>query len=638
MKKRASNGQQSAPIPVTDPAITAPLIIDTATGQQAFESPAPGSTSPSSTHTLEAPKRMTCEQLSDRSVFASNVELLALWIACEARKKQYSLGNSAHRQKLLKSAKAELQPLLYEREGIDANAAESLLETDFAEAMEQAQADAQKAKQEAKAQAASDSANDDPNPALFGEGRLAKLFFKRHAEDMRFSRGPDDWYVFNGKIWEPDGELQVKLFSDQWTEKLSNDVQQEFPDSFYAKELARQVTSAHTIGALERLSRHHAQFDHSKWNCNHETLVAGDGVYDLRTGKKHDFQRDDNSTHMTHIVPAPEGTHCPGDACPAWTKILFDSTSRYPELRPYLKRWVGYMLTGLTWEQALFMLLGPGGAGKGAFKNTVLKLLGGADLPSSYATLMKIDALMDTKFSNSTTSYEIAKLFGRRLAVTVEPPSGKVWNDGIIKELTGSDPLSGRGIYQSPFNFVPTHKLMVLANNFPKLRIVGRAERRRFQIIPFDSVVEHPDLTLEDRKLPKELGAVLRWAMGGAKEWFENGTLDPPAIVIGNSHAILDEQDIPMMWAEDRLEFGPASFDLTYAEMMESYEEWRKAHTEPLQLGKEELANALLRREGGGVERKTGIRRENSSSNRGLSGVRLRRRVLGADGNLTTAA
>lgn len=149
---------QSAPVPA-DPATAASLMVDPVTGQQVFDSPPTPPTTPD-VQKPEAQKSLSCEQLSDRSLFVSNVELLALWIACEARKKQYSLGNSAHRQKLLKAAKSEIQPLLYEREGIDASAAEGLLETDFAQAMDKAQASAQQAKQQAKAEAAKVTAED----------------------------------------------------------------------------------------------------------------------------------------------------------------------------------------------------------------------------------------------------------------------------------------------------------------------------------------------------------------------------------------------------------------------------------------------------------------------------------------------
>ena len=60
------------------------------------------------------------------------------------------------------------------------------------------------------------------------------------------------------------------------------------------------------------------------------------------------------------------------------------------ELQAYLRRVVGYCLTGITSEHALFFLYGTGANGKSVFVNVVSTVLG------DYATTAPMDMFMAT--------------------------------------------------------------------------------------------------------------------------------------------------------------------------------------------------------------------------------------------------
>ena len=62
-----------------------------------------------------------------------------------------------------------------------------------------------------------------------------------------------------------------------------------------------------------------------------------------------------------------------GDAaCPTWHAFLSDITGGDADLTAYLQRMVGYCLTGVTSEHALFFLYGTGANGKSVFVNALI--------------------------------------------------------------------------------------------------------------------------------------------------------------------------------------------------------------------------------------------------------------------------
>ena len=52
------------------------------------------------------------------------------------------------------------------------------------------------------------------------------------------------------------------------------------------------------------------------------------------------------------------------------------------------------------------------------------------------------------------------------------------FNSGLLKTLTGGDELTGEKKFEHPFNFSPTHKLVVVSNHRPKVDLDGGMKRR----------------------------------------------------------------------------------------------------------------------------------------------------------------
>ena len=111
----------------------------------------------------------------------------------------------------------------------------------------------------------------------------------------------------------------------------------------------------------------------------------------------------------------------PDGECPTWKSFLATITNDDLELQAYLQRMVGYALTGLTSEHALFFLYGTGANGKSVFCNVVAAILG------DYATTAPMDMFMATTGERHPT--DLAGLARRALRVgggdRAGPPLGR---------------------------------------------------------------------------------------------------------------------------------------------------------------------------------------------------------------------
>ena len=56
------------------------------------------------------------------------------------------------------------------------------------------------------------------------------------------------------------------------------------------------------------------------------------------------------------------------------------------------------------------------------------------------------------------------QLQGVRYAVMQEPSKGDKINEGIMKEITGGDPIQGRALFKETITFIPQFKLVVCTN------------------------------------------------------------------------------------------------------------------------------------------------------------------------------
>lgn len=210
----------------------------------------------------------------------------------------------------------------------------------------------------------------------------------------------------------------------------------------------------------------------------------------------------------------------------------------------YLQLMVGYCLTGVTSEHALFFLYGTGANGKSVFVNVLTTILG------DYAANAPMDTFMEARTDRHPT--DLAGLRGARFVSSIETEQGRRWNESKVKAITGGDKVSARFMRQDFFEYVPQFKLVIAGNHKPSIRNVDEAMKRRLHLIPFTVTIppERRDGRLTE-KLLKERDGILAWAVEGCSLWQRQG-LKPPASVVSATEEYFEAEDALGQWIEER--------------------------------------------------------------------------------------
>jgi putative DNA primase/helicase len=135
-----------------------------------------------------------------------------------------------------------------------------------------------------------------------------------------------------------------------------------------------------------------------------------------------------------------------------------------------------------------------------------------------------------------------------------ETSQGSRFDEAKLKDLTGSDSLTGRFLREEFFDFRPTHKLVIRGNHKPAIIGTDEGIWRRLRLVPFTVSIPADE---QDRhlleKLRAELPGILKWAVDGCLEWQRCGLM-PPDCVTEAVKAYRSEADTLGRFIEERCE------------------------------------------------------------------------------------
>jgi len=278
-------------------------------------------------------------------------------------------------------------------------------------------------------------------------------------------------------------------------------------------------------------------------------------------------------------------TYDPEATCPRFQAFLqrflpdrkTDADNRhiepFDEIRAFVQRAIGYTLTGDIGEQCLFLLHGGGANGK----STLMGVLRG--VLDQYASSIPIEVLLaQDKFrTGSEAQPEIARLPGKRVAISSEPEPGSRLSAKSIKKFTGGEPIPTRQLNKPVFEFVPAFKLWVSFNDLPPVRAQDHGMWRRIYLIEFAVRIDKSEVVPNyERILLEEASGILNWALDGFRIWAERGLAVPP-IVLRYTEEYRQEFDRLAGFVDDVL-IKQDGGRISGSEMRHAYEAWCKAN------------------------------------------------------------
>ena len=150
-------------------------------------------------------------------------------------------------------------------------------------------------------------------------------------------------------------------------------------------------------------------------------------------------------------------------------------------LREYMWEHMASTLLGTNENQTFNIYNGSGANGKSKLVELLSVVLG------EYKGTVPISLITQKRSNIGGTSSEIYNLIGTRYAVMQEPTKNDRINEGIMKELTGGDPIQCRALFKDSVTFIPQFKLAVCTNNMLDVASNDDGTWRRLRKVDFVS-------------------------------------------------------------------------------------------------------------------------------------------------------
>lgn len=210
-------------------------------------------------------------------------------------------------------------------------------------------------------------------------------------------------------------------------------------------------------------------------------------------------------TKVTAVVPGNEGEDLWNDAL----QLFFCGDQSLIE---YVQMICGLCIVGKVYMEAMIIAYGDGRNGKSTFWNVIYKVLG------SYSGNISADAL--TVNCKRNVKPEMAELKGKRMIIAAELQEGMRLNTSVVKQLCSTDPIFAEKKFKAPFNFEPSHTLVLYTNHLPKVGASDDGTWRRLIVIPFHAKIQGAaDIKNYTQYLVDNAGgAVLSWLIEGARK------------------------------------------------------------------------------------------------------------------------
>ena len=381
-------------------------------------------------------------------------------------------------------------------------------------------------------------------PEDYSDIGQSKVLVKEYGNELRFTPATD-YLRYNGQFWEESWESAVGAAEEFLDLQLADaeDEVERTARALCAAGLPEEAVKAggkaleKLIGADQRkaylaytsalsykafaLKRRDMKYVVSALQAAKPPLLAKptdfdrdafllncqDGTYDLAKGMegRHDFIYSDLITKICSTAPGDDGKDL-------WKDFLYTIFEGDIELVGYVKKICGLVAVGSVYLEALIISYGEGANGKSTFWNTIAWVLG------TYAGSISADAL--TAGCRRNVKPEIADAKGKRLLIAAELEEGVRLSASIVKQLCSTDKIRGEKKFKAPFDFTPSHTLVLYTNHLPKVGGMDAGIWRRLIVIPFGATITgKKDIKNYAGHLEKNAAPyILKWIIEGAQE------------------------------------------------------------------------------------------------------------------------
>lgn len=402
---------------------------------------------------------------------------------------------------------------------------------------------------------------------------ISKLLHTIH-KNFVYSR--NNWYYFTGSIWKSDNDnIEMKKeiidlskifdrIKSHYDSKSSDDTTMTL-----SKNIKSIINKFHKPGFQDDVIKGaKIYFNDEKFinnlNSKKHLVPFSNGVYDLL---EHQFRKTKKDDYINLTMNYDFNV----DACNPEVYTFLQQVIPNTGVRDYVLKKMSECLNGDIPNTYFLMFIGDTGAnGKSQLLNLMKLAMG------DFGEKVEVTLLTRKRNNANEANSEKIKLMHKRFAFLSEPEDGEKINIGLLKELTGSEEIVARGLYQDAVSFVMEAKLFLACNELPEIKGEDTALWRRIRVIDFPSrFLDEPKEPGEfkiDRTLPSRMREDVTWRQTFINillSYYYKDVPEPPEIKI-KTNEYRQENNEFYNWLEENVEYKEG-YILQLAEVCELY-------------------------------------------------------------------
>ena len=416
-------------------------------------------------------------------------------------------------------------------------------------------------------------------------------------EDFKYTNG--QWFYFNGSIWKEDREtLQfrkriVKMSSNFSKIQQFYETKKGVSNGSIVKNIKSLVNKLHKTGFEDEIIKGAKMYYYDEsfiknLNSKKHLVPFENGVFDLI---KREFRKTKKEDWINLILGYNYDPKVDNPEVHQFIKQILPNK----RVRDYVLKKMSECLNGDIPNTNFLMFIGDGANGKSQLLNLMKATMG------ELAEKVEVTLLTRKRNNANESNSEKIKLMNKRFAFLSEPEDGEKINIGLLKELTGSEEIVARGLYQESVSFVMETKLFLACNDLPEIKGEDTALWRRIRVVDFPSrFVDDPKEPGEfkiDRTLPSRMREDPSWRqtfINVLLDYYYQDILEPEEVKVKTNEYRQENSDF-YNWLEENVEYKEGCI-LQLKEVCELFLNKSKIHSKESSKYKKEIEKWIKER------------------------------------------
>jgi putative DNA primase/helicase len=293
------------------------------------------------------------------------------------------------------------------------------------------------------------------------------------------------------------------------------------------------------ISCVARLAQAYLTASSDDFDNDPMALNVANGTLRFKKHESDDyvsFHAHERSDLMTKIS---ETVYDPTAGCPIYDHF-FERVQPDAAMRVHLHSWGGVSLTGQMLAKLHFWH-GTGRNGKSTLVDAWANVMG------EYSQTIPIESFLDQGRSRrgGEASPDIASLPGIRFLRTSEPERGSKLAEGLVKLVTGGEPMRARHLNKDFFEFLPRFKLNMQGNYKPRIDGTDEGMWARILFVPWKVMIPAEERDVElPKRLKGEASGILNRLLDGLRFYLDKGLMPPDEVLAATAEYREDSDPI----------------------------------------------------------------------------------------------